>query len=149
VQPLIEVGCDPLRCPRAGAMPEVADGLADAFRVVAAPNVIGGQGERTGLVQLTAGCQRPRLLDGHDRGLFGAAGRCFCLIEGLDGDLRQPEPGRGNCPVAGDLGGVELENLWPDRIGAGARVGVPLGAVDDLERGPVTEVAQGDTFEGR
>jgi hypothetical protein len=72
VQPLIEFGGDPLRRPRAEAGSEVVDGLADAFGVILAPDVVGGQSKRAGLIEVTIAGRRARMLDGDDGGLLGA-----------------------------------------------------------------------------
>jgi hypothetical protein len=72
VQPLIEFGSDPLRHSGAEAGAEVMDGLADAFGVVSAPDVVGGQGKRAGLIDVTTGGRRTRMLNGDDGGLLGA-----------------------------------------------------------------------------
>ena len=54
MQPFIQTGHDPLWRSRAEAGPEVADGLADSLGVVAAPDVVGGHGQVTGVIQLAA-----------------------------------------------------------------------------------------------
>jgi hypothetical protein len=52
VQPLIEFCGDPMWCPGAEAGPEVMHGLADAFGVVLASDVVGGPSKLAGLIEV-------------------------------------------------------------------------------------------------
>src|SRR5580700_4058263 len=112
--------------PAVEAGPELADRLPDALRLVIAPDVVGR--DRACLVEVAAGCERPGVLNCHKRGLLRAPGR-FGLLEGLCCGLWEPEPGGGNCPVAGDLGCVHAEDPRPHGIAAVAGVRVPLGII--------------------
>lgn len=48
------------------------DGLADALGVVLAPDVVGGQSKRAGLIEMTIGGRRACMFDGDDGGLLRA-----------------------------------------------------------------------------